>query len=164
VILMDHEYGDPDALKAQIQAALEAGARKGAELLAGQQLGGLGGAAQDFINLDVGGFRPFKAALGGISEVLADWLGDDLIGEHEFIIPAEVFVDWCAERVEVNGDIRLPRWEKSFQDSSPPPGSQLPINWPPANNEPLFNLGGGTYKIYFQITPVLVEQPIVPRL
>lgn len=164
VLLMEHEYGDPDELKERIQAALEAGARKGAEMLAKQPLAGVGGAAQDFIDLDIGGFKPFKALLGGVSSVLADWLGDDLIGGHEFVIPAAVFAEWASQRTEINGSVHYPRWEDSFKKSSPPPNLYIPINWPRANDEPLFNLGGGTYKVYFKITPVFIEIPVAPNV
>lgn len=117
------------------------------------------------VGAHVSGFKPFEAFLGWASDALADLFGDNLIGEHDFIIPAEVFQDWTSEEIETDeGEIRYPRLDKSFKEGARPPNSQLQINWPKANNEPLFNEGGATYKVYFQIIPTELKRPLVPNL
>jgi hypothetical protein len=165
VALFEHDNGDPDELRDDIQAALEDAAKKGSAALAGASASNdqsLGGMAQDFVNLDIGGFKPFKWALGAVSGVLADILGDDLIGEYEFVVPAAVFQDWCEDQVVDENGLHFPRLDASMRWPSELTGG-IGVNWPRENEEHIFDGEGASYKVYFQIVPILMEIPVLPK-
>lgn len=163
VALFEHDNGDPDKLRDDIQAALEDAARKGSAALAGAAASGdqsLGGAAQDFVNLNIGGFKPFKWALGAVSNVLAGVLGDDLIGEYEFVVPAAVFQDWCEEQVVDENGLHFPRLDASMRWPAELSGG-IGVNWPKEDEEHIFDGEDSSYKVYFQIVPIQIDVPVI---
>jgi hypothetical protein len=167
VAIFDHEHGDVDELREKIQAFLEDAARKGSQALAGAaaagnpSLAGVAGGAQDFMNFEVGGVKPFRLLTLTLSDELAEALADDLVDEHEFVIPAVTLAGW-AKQAPDDPD-RFPEWERSFRRSADLP-RRIQFNWPPADDEYLFSGGGGSYKVYLTLTPILTIEPVVPKV
>ncbi|MGB9929603.1 MAG: hypothetical protein ACPK85_14575 [Methanosarcina sp.] len=158
VAIFDHENGDPDDLRNDINAVLEDSAKKGAQLIAGAAANGnqqLAGAVGDVTEFEVGGVKPFKLLTLGLADLLADALSDDLIDEHEFIIPAQNIVD-IAEQAA---------FQASFRRHPDILGSDVQFNWPRTDaDEVLFSGGGGSYKVFFTITPIITIRPTPPRI
>jgi hypothetical protein len=88
-------------------------------------------------------------------KLIADILSDDLIGEHEFIVPARNIVD-IAEPAA---------FQASFRRHPEILGQDVQFNWPSTDpDEFLFSGGGGSYKVYFTLTPIKVTRPVEPRI
>jgi hypothetical protein len=157
VVMIDHESGNADDLRNKIAAALDAAANEGARIIAGAAAGGdqrLAGAVGDVTEFDVGGVKPFKILTLGLADIIASALSDDIIGEHTFVIPAQNVTDLLAQQAFTN----------SFRQT-PELGFDIQFNWPPRpQDEFLFSGGGGSYKIYFTITPMGVLVPVEPRI
>jgi hypothetical protein len=163
VAIFEHEHGDADELRDKIQAALDETAKKASSALAGAAAagdGGLAGAAGDVIDFEVGGIKPFKILTLGLASLVTEALKDDIVSEHEFVIPAEQLVAW-AERDEATK--RFLKYESSLRTSGDLPAT-VRFNWPPPNQEFLFSGGGGSYKVYLQVKPILTVEPGPPPL
>jgi hypothetical protein len=164
VAIFDHENGDADELRNKIQAFLDEAAKKAAGALAGAAAADdpqLAGAAGDVIDFEVGGVKPFKILTLGLADLITKLLADDLIGEHEFVVPTSVFVEWASSFDEATQS--FPTWEASFRGSPDLP-SRIRFNWPQkAEDEFMFSGGGGNYKVYFKITPIIVVEPLEPK-
>ncbi|MFJ1459319.1 hypothetical protein [Nocardia sp. N2S4-5] len=158
VALYDHENGDPNALRTQIQTFLDDAARKGADLVAGAARSGdqrLAGPVGDVTEFEVGGVKPVRLLTFGLAGLLTDWLADDFIAEHEFVVPA-------AEIISLSDPVNF---QKSFRQHRESLGTDVQFNWPPADDqEILFSGAGGSYKIYFTITVAPMPVPIAPKL
>jgi hypothetical protein len=151
----DHESGDQDKLRDDINRVLQDGASKAASALAGGDLSGQSGFAGDIINFEVGGVKPFKVLTLGLAGLLASALADDLIGEHVYVIPPGNIVDLADQG--------------NFTRSIRPTGDALDFdvqfNWPPRpENEFVFTDGSGTYKVYLRIAGVKTFIPEVPNI
>ena len=158
VAIFDHESGDANDLRDQIHRVLEDSARQGAQLLAGAAAGGdqrLAGAVGDVTEFEVGGVKPFKILTLGIADLLADLLSDDLIGEHEFIIPAQNIKNLADQEV----------FNVSCRRKPQELGADVQFNWPVREaDEPLLSGGGGSYKVFFTITPIKITRPTEPAI
>ncbi|MCB0020115.1 MAG: hypothetical protein KDE09_20130, partial [Anaerolineales bacterium] len=156
--VFDHEHGDADDLRDKINAILEDAANKAAQALAGAAAAGdprLAGAVGDVTEFEIGGVKPFKILTLGLAGLLADVLADDLVGEHEFYVPAQYIKD-IAEQAP---------FEASFRRHPDVLGTEVQFNWPRTDAEEfLFSGGGGSYKVYFTITPVKSVRPLEPRI
>jgi hypothetical protein len=151
----DHESGDQDKLRDDINRVLQDGASKAASALAGGDLAGQGGFVGDIINFEVGGVKPFKVVTLGLAGLLANALADDLIGEHVYVIPPGNIVDLADQ--------------DNFTRSIRPTGDALDFdvqfNWPPRpEDEFVFTDGDGTYKVYLRIAGITVNEPVVPNI
>ncbi|NCC33136.1 MAG: hypothetical protein EOM24_14145 [Chloroflexia bacterium] len=158
VAVFDQEHGDADDLRDKIHAVLEDAANKGAQLIAGVAASGnqqLAGPVGDVMEFEVGGVKPFKILTLGLADVLSDWLSDDMLGEHEFIIPAQNIIDLSKQAA----------FDASFRRHPETLGSDVQFNWPRTDaDEFIFSGGGGSYKVYFTITPLEVTRPLEPRI
>ncbi|MEU6622035.1 hypothetical protein ABZ926_14880, partial [Streptomyces litmocidini] len=158
VAIFDHESGDANQIRDKIHAFLKDAAKQGAQLLAGAAAGGdprLAGALGDVTNFEIGGVKPFELLTFGLSDLIANALADDLIGEHEFVIPAPNIVELTDPD----------RFTASFRRHPETLGSDVQFNWPRTDaDEVLFSGGGGSYKVYLTITPVTVTEPTQPGL
>jgi hypothetical protein len=158
VALFDHESGDANALRDRIQAVLNDAAKKGAQALAAAAAAGdpkIAGPVGDVIDFEIGGVKPFKLLTGGLAQLLTNILADDLIDEHEFFIPAEHIRELALDGAKFNASFRR----------TPELGNDVQFNWPrTAAEEVLFSGGGGSYKVYFQIVPIIKERRLVPRI
>jgi hypothetical protein len=158
VAVFDHEHGDADDLRDKIHAAVEDAAKKGAQLIAGAAASGnqqLAGPVGDVIEFEVGGVKPFKILSLGLASLLADILGDNKIDEHEFVIPAQNIVDISNPAA----------FQASFRRHPDILDADVQFNWPRTDaDEFLFSGGGGSYKVYFTITPLKIERPLEPRI
>lgn len=157
VVIVDHESGNADDLRDKIAAALNAGANEGARIIAGAASGGdqrLAGAVGDITEFDVGGVKPFKVLTLGLADLIAQALSDDVIGEHTFVVPAE----------NISALLDQATFSSSFRRTAEL-GPDIQFNWPPRpQDEFLFSGGGGSYKIYFTITPFGTFVPVEPRI
>lgn len=166
VALFDHESGDADDIKARVQAFLEDASKKAVDALASAEAADgaeLAGPIGDFMDFEVGGVKPFKIITLGLADMISRLLSDDLIGEHEFVVPASVFTEWSVPSPDDPN--KLPAWEASFRKIPGFLENDVQFNWPQrTEDEFLFGLGGGSYKVYLEITPQIILDPIVPRL
>lgn len=162
VAVYDHEHGDADEIRDPIHTVLDDAARKGAQALAGAAAGGdprMAGAAGDITEFEVGGVEPFKLLTLGMADLIAKAFSDDLIGEHEYVIPASQIVEWAEQDKDTGA---LPRYEASFR-TSPDLPRRVQFNWPPSpEEEHMFSGGGGNYKVYFRIQPIIRVEPGAP--
>jgi hypothetical protein len=150
----DHESGDQDEIRDQINKILEEGAAKAASALAGGDLSGQAGTVGDITNFEIGGVKPFKVITLGVAGLIAGALADDLIGEHTYVIPPGNIVDWADQT-------------KFTQSIRPPDGLDFDVqfNWPPRlEDEFLFSDGDASYKVYLRVAGVQVTRPVVPSL
>jgi hypothetical protein len=151
----DHESGNQDKIRDDINKVLQDGASKAASALAGGDLAGQGGTVGDIMNFDVGGVKPFQLLTLGASDLLASAFADDLIGEHVYVIPPGNIRDW-AEQDAFTASIR-PNGDKLDFD--------VQFNWPPrGEDEFLFTDGHGSYKVYLLIRGVKTITPVTPNL
>ena len=145
-------------MRDEINAVVEDAAKKGAQLIAGAAASGnqqLAGAIGDVTEFEVGGVKPFKILSLGLAGLLADILSDDMIGEHEFVVPAQNICDISDPAA----------FQASFRRNPEILDADVQFNWPPTDaDEFLFSGGGGSYKVYFTVTPVKIERPLEPRL
>jgi hypothetical protein len=87
VSMFDHDLGDPDKIRDTIQNAVEGAVNKGVQAIVGAASTGdpkLNGPVGDIFEFEVGGFKPFKLLSLGLSDLLAEAFGDDLVGSHVF--------------------------------------------------------------------------------
>ncbi|AHV95257.1 hypothetical protein [Paenibacillus sabinae] len=150
VAIFDHEHGDANALRNKINNVLEDAARKGSGALAAAAAANdpkLAGTVGDITNFEVGGVKPFNILTYGVAGLLTELLADDLIGEHEFYIPAADIVEWSNPE-KYNSSLR----------TSP---DLIRFNVPQRpEDEFLFSGGGGSYKIYFRVAGIVEERPL----
>ena len=151
----DHESGDADKLRNDINEVLQDGASKAASALAGGDLGGQGGFVGDIINFEVGGVKPFKLLTLSLAGLIAGALADDLIGEHVFVIPPGNIID-LAEQGNFN---------RSIRPNGPALDFDVQFNWPPnPQDEFLFSDGHGSYKVFLKVKGIKKVRPIDPPL
>lgn len=166
VAIFDHENGDADEIRNKIQAVLNDGAKKGAAALAGAAAADdpkLAGAAGDIVDFEIGGVKPFKILTAGLADLLTNLLADDLIGEHDFFIPAAKIAEWAIPATD--NPEKFPNFEASFRTLPDVLGPSIQFNWPQkVEDEVLFGEGGGSYKIYFTIIPRIQIVPVVPTI
>ncbi len=158
VAIFDHENGDADDLRDKINAVLEDAANKAAQLIAGAAAAGdqkLAGPIGDITEYEIGGVKPVKIITLTLADLFAKMLSDDMIGENEFIIPAQNILDI----------VKKPSFEASFRRHPDVLGSDVQFNWPRTDAEEfLFSGGGGSYKVYLTITPIESRRPLEPRI
>jgi hypothetical protein len=139
VEVYDKEAGDPEDFKKKASLAAQGAIASGLALLAGST--GIGAA----ILSKVGGLLDTVGdAIGG---VVAGLVGDDLIGQHDFIVTT----DYLKKLVAAPGD--LDRTSDSIQGITFnfPPKTDFPENDSPAGHSWLFDNGSGTYRAFFRI-------------
>lgn len=155
ISVWDHESGDADEIRDKIAEVIRDSTKRAASALAGAAAAGdpsvTAGAVGDVTEFEVGGVKPFHIITLKLAELLANALGDDLIDEHEFFIPAaniKNLADNFTPRPN-NGD-----WDFDVQ-----------VNWPPkAENDKLLTDGAGTYKAFFSIVVSKKVTPIIPMI
>ena len=166
VAIFDHESGDADELRDKIQAVLDEAAKKGAQALAGAAAAddaSLAGMPGDVIDFEIAGVKPFKILTGGLASLITGFLKDDLIGEHDFVIPASTMAHWAI--VAPDNPEKFPNFEASFRTLPDVLGPSVQFNWPQkVEDEFLFSNGDGSYKIYFTIQPQITTVPVIPAI
>jgi len=91
------------------------------------------------MEFEVGGVKPFKVLTLGLADVIADALADDLLAEHELVIPA----------ANIKSLTDQGQFSQSFRTKPQEPGLDVQFNWPPREqDEPLLSGGGGSYKVF----------------
>jgi hypothetical protein len=161
VALWDHESGNADDIKNQIESALEDGVKQGATALAAAASAddpsvsaGTIGKITDF---EVAGIKPFRVLTLGIAGLIANALADDLIGEQSFFIPAANIREWADDQSKFNASVR----------KDPDLPFDVELNWPPTFDDEkdfIFTDGQGTYKVYFLIRGVKQTINTIPAL
>ena len=139
VELFDHESGDPEDFKTKASQAAQAAVAAGLTALAGAI--GLGAA---IVSKVIG----FLGAVGdAIGNVVAKLFGDDLVGEHDFVVPT----DFLQKLVTQPGSL------DRRSDSIPgitfnfPPLPDFPEDESDAGHSWLLTNGKGTYRVFFRI-------------
>jgi hypothetical protein len=142
VAMFDHEHGDADLIREKIRAQAGEAVKSAAQSIAAAAAADdprLNGPIGDLGEFEILGIKPFKLLTGFIADALG--LGDDLIGEHEFIIPA-------ANIAELTDPAKYQASLRTNPDLDP----DVRYNWPRRpEEEVLFDRGGASYKIYFKI-------------
>jgi hypothetical protein len=146
ISIWDHESGDADKIRDQIQKVIEDGVKKGASALAGAAAADdpsiSGGTIGDITEFEVGGVKPFELLTLGISDLIAHAAADDKLGEHTFVIPAANIIDF-ADPAKFNASLR---------PTSPDLDFDVRYNWPPKlEDDFVFTDGHGTYKAFFLV-------------
>lgn len=153
VAIFDHEHGNADDLKNKIHAVLLDAAKKAAAAVGSAAAAGdpkLAGPVGDVTDFEIGGVKPFHILTLGAAKLLSNVFADDLIGEHEFFIPAAKIRQW-AEPAQYNASLK----------TSPDLPSSITFNIPERReDEYLFSKGGASYKIYFKVQGIKVLIPI----
>jgi len=155
VAMFDHEYGDADLIREKIRAQAEEAVKNAAQGIAAAVAAKdprLNGPIGDISEFEIIGIKPFKLLTGFITDALG--LGDELIGEHEFIIPAANIAEFADPA----------RYQASLR-TNPHLDPDVRYNWPRRpEEEVLFDQGGASYKIYFKIQGTAIPFPLDPRL
>jgi hypothetical protein len=141
LVLMEHEHGNEEQLRREIQTKGDAIAREA--LTAAAALAGIpvDRAIEDQL-LDTAIMR----TIGTLSvDAITNILKDDKMGEKDWIIPAETMRKWVDEGLTDDSFFKGPAY-------------QLPesVDWNfPFTDGPerLFSHGGGSYKVYLRIIP-----------
>jgi hypothetical protein len=158
VALWDHESGNADDIRDQIQSALEDAVKQSATALASaagvDDPAVTSGTIGDILEFEVAGIKPFHILTLGIAGAIANALADDLIGEQTFFIPAANITDF-ADQNKFIASIR----------QSPDLPFDVQLNWPPKPaEEPIFTDGHATYKVYFLIAGKTQDTVLTPAL
>jgi hypothetical protein len=143
IALFDQEHGDPETLRAEIEAKGRALVQEGLAAAAA-----LAGASVDQGQAEQAMDSEFGKLIQDLTfDTLTDLLKDDKIGENTWLLEASMLKEWVDTGFTANSDIVYPPEELPPHIGTNFPRKEiLDPTW-------LFSGGGGTYKIYLRLIP-----------
>lgn len=158
VALWRHVDGDINAVTDKIHSALNDAVNKAASALAAgsdaaDDTSASGGTIGDITQWSIGGIKPVDLLTLGLASLIAQFFADKLIGQNVFWVTGGELVG-LAGQTNYNNSIY------SSSDLTP----DIPVNWPPAQEDnPLYSGGGGSYKTYFLLQVVPYSTLVTPN-
>lgn len=155
--LFEQEGGDPEEVKAAIERELREAVKKGAQALATAVAGGdipLGGVGEKI------GDHPITLFItSGLSSIIAPLIADDVLGEKVLHIPASELINIAIDPTDKSSRARF----NSSVMTTPELGPGVRFNFPKDHFDRrwLFEGGGGSYKVYLKVTPLVEPKPII---
>lgn len=154
--LFEHEHGEPEKVREEIEKILKEAVKKGAEALVKAVAGGdvpLGGTVGEITD------NPLVIALTrGLSAAIAPLIADDQIGGEKVLsIKASKLVELAIDSSEPGS---LDRFKRSLLTTTSDPDIEFNFPIDHLDRRWLFEGGDGSYKVYVKVTPRKVILPV----